>query len=430
MLSLIDNLWCLKLESLNWEILSNDFLTKVIGLFKEYGANNLLHIKLTSLLKNIFSSLLKESESFSDSLSNKNTENMLPQMSTISPPNNDFSSKAFSKKKAAWILGEGLKSLHQDLVCFLMKLSNKEKNKFLFKGFVIQICRLVLSFDKRGHKIVKNNSHWKQLYYDFLFQEIKKEDRILVEDPKNKASPFNDHIGLPPNFKINNASLQGKMNLQSNYDSLGNQGMIMEDDDKEEESPKQNVLEDLNKHHRDSDSDSESESDSDSDEELLQNYSFGRSSGFLGTKRLTEEDNDYSGYDSGVGKGVDLTEEVEKEFTKSDDPIDLYQSVNDWNIYGQGSWKALGKNLEEEPQRKYTSLKNVKSEVVNNEDQDSDNLQRHQITRSENKKYGLYGSLTRRFQIKKKLNSNKKNPNINLEKFYDSANIGNKKIER
>ena len=425
-------MWSLKLESLNWEILSNDFLIKVLDLFKEYGTNNLLHIKLTSLLKNIFSFLLKESESYSDSISNKHTENMLPQMSTISPPNNDSSSKAFTAKKAAWILGEGLKSLHENLVCFLMKLNNKQKNKFLFKGFVIQICRLVLPFDKRGHRIVKNNSHWKQVYYDFLFQEMKKEDRILVEDPKNKNSLFNDHIGLPPNFKINNASLQGKMNLQSNYDSLGNQGMILEDNDDEEESPKQNVLEDLNKHHRDSDSDSDSESDS--DEELLQNYSFGRSGGILGPKILQKEDQDFSGYDSGVGKGVDLTQEIEKEFTKSDTPeMDLYKSVNDWNIYGQGSWKALGEDLQQvDSQRKYTSLKNVKSEVVNNlnEDKDSDNLQRHQITRSENKKYGLYGSLTRRFQIKNKNDSNKKNSNIKLEKYYNSGNLVNKNVER
>lgn len=393
---------------------------------------------MTSLLKNIFSFLLKESESFSGSISNLSNDNLLPQMSTISPPNNELSSKSDCARKASWILGKVFKYLDQEIVLFLKNLSRKERNNYLFKGFIIQLCRLVIAFEKRGHQIIKNNSHWKQVYYDFLYHEIIKEDRILVEDPRNKNKIINDHIGLPANFKINNASLQGKMNLKSNYDSLGNRGMILDNDDDEEISPKENVLNELDKHHKDSDSESDSDSDSESDEELLLNYRFGKTNGILNPKPLKMNDKDYSGYDSGTGMGVDLTSELPDEEInsfKKTPTEDLYTIVNDWNVYSSNKIKTSSKNP---VINKYTSLKNLSkslnkesdlkykaNEIINNlsNDKESENLQRHQITRSDNKIYGLYGSLTRRFQIKKNFESSQNKPNNKLEKFYDSANL-------
>ena len=417
LISLLDNLWTLKLQNLNWEILSDNFTVKAFSLFKEYGKNNLLHIKLASLLKNILSFLLKESESYQGTVTSQN-DNMLPQMSNFSPPNNEISSRIDTARKCSRILNDTFEYLNKELVMFWKKLSKKEKNQNLFKGFIIQLCRIILSFEKRGHQVVKDNSNWKLIYYDFLFHEVKKEDRVLVEDPKNKVNEFDDNMRLPVNFKFNNASLQGKMNLQSNYDSLGNQGMILDDDDEEDESPKQNVLKDLDEHHKNSDSDSDS--DSDNDEDLLKNYSFGKSGGLLLPKKISREDNDYSGYDSGVGKGVDFTNdnlEDTSSFKKSQNQ-DFYDIVNDWNIYGQGSWKALGEDLSKVAStKKYGSVKKKDDVIINQDNED----QRHQISRKDNKKYGLYGSLTRRFQIRNKTQSNKE-MKVNMESFYNSGN--------
>jgi len=424
LVSLLDNLWTLNLQNLNWEILSDNFVIKAFSLFKAYGKNNLLHIKLGSLLKNILSFLLKESETFQGTLSSATNDNMLPQMSNFSPPNNEVSSKKIdSARRCSRILTNTLDYLNKEIVIFWRNLSKKEKNQFLFKGFIIQLCRIILPFEKRGHQIVKDNSNWKEIYYDFLFHEIKKEDRILIEDPKNVNNDFDDNLRLPANFKFNNASLQGKMNIQpSNYDSIGNQGMILEDDDDEDEeneTPKQDVLRDLNLHHQDSDSDSDS--DSEDDEALLKNYSFGKSGAFLLPKKMKADDKDYRGYDSGVGKGVDLTNTLDKDTSsfKKSDSNDIYDIVNDWNIYGQGSWKALGDDLSKiVSSKKYGSVK--KQDDIINQDQDEIE-QRHKISRKDNKKYGLYGSLTRRFQIKQKKSKKEIKSNPKLESFYNSG---------
>ena len=422
LLSLLNNLWALKLEKLNWEILANDFLVKSLSLFREYGTNNMLHSKLTGLLKSIFSFLLKESESPHGESQGKLNNNLLPEMGGVSPPNADLSPKKQSSKKATYLLKEALEYLHEHIVLFLKNLPQKQRGHFLFRGFVTQLCRLVHSFEKRGHPVVKNSHHWKEIYYNFLFLEAKREDKVLVEDPNKKHDDFDNSIGLPPNFKINDASLQGKMNLQTNYDSLGNQGMILDDDDEELEDSSKPLLQELNKHKKNFDSDSDSESDED-DEDLLQNYSFGKASTVLVPKKMESTDADFKGYDSGVGKGVDLTVDLSKSsdlaFTKSEKK-NIYDLVNDWNIYGQGSWKALGKDLRQTQQPEKQPEK--ESEVVSNTDDDADNLQRHQFTRRDNKKYGLYGSLTRRFQVKNKLEPSRREPKISLENFYDSTN--------
>ena len=61
LVSLISNLWTLKFENLNWVILGKDFPVKCLSLYREFGMNNLLHSRLTALLKNLLSFLLKES---------------------------------------------------------------------------------------------------------------------------------------------------------------------------------------------------------------------------------------------------------------------------------------------------------------------------------------------------------------------------------
>jgi hypothetical protein len=387
-------------------------------------------------MKNILSFILKESESVQNVPCETTNKNMLPQMSNFSPPNNEMFPKFESGKKSSLILKNVLKYLHEEIVVFYNNLSRRDKNKFLFKGFIIQLCRLFVPFKDRNHPVLTNNMHWKQLFQDFIYHEIKKEDKVLVEDPRKKDYELDSSIGLPANFKINDASLQGKMNLNTNYDSVGNQGMILDDDDDdddEEDSPKKPILSDLSKHKKFSDSDSDSDSDSESDEDLLQTYTFGRKGDLLKPKVMNQVDADFSGYDSGVGKGVDLTEELEEAkgstFTK-EKRKSAYDLVNDWNIYGQGSWKALGEELDDTvDMKKYSSVKNTTCkkgkthEIVSNSmDDESDNLQRHQITRKENKKYGLYGSLTRRFQITKKSVPISKTMNPMLNQFYDSAN--------
>ena len=400
-------------------------------MFKEYGKNNLLHIKLSSLLKSILSFLLKESEGFQGSASASQNDNLLPQMSNFSPPNNEVSSKMDSMKRCSQILRDTLEYLNKGIVMFLKGLSARERNNFLFKGFILQICRIIIPFEKRGHQVVKDSADWKQMYYNFLFHELKKEDRILVEDPRQTHKISEDNIRLPSNFKFNNSSLQEKMNLKSNYDSLGNQGMIEDiEDEEEEEVPKESLLKELDAHHKDSDS-----SDSDSDEDLLKNYSFGKPGELLLPKKLDQDDNDFRGYDSGTGKGVDFAKDPVEDatFTKSNNK-DIYSIVNDWNIYAQGSWKGLGDDLQDEtPLKQYSSV-NKEGLVSNSLDSESENLQRHKISRKDNKKYGLYGSLTRRFQIQKKERRETKevkDSESDLKSFYNSGNQSNQsKIKR
>lgn len=431
LVGLLNNLWCLRLPDLNWEILTDRFTMKAFSLFRQFGANNLLHIKLSSLLKNILAFLLKESESFKGDSKGGANDNMLHQMSNFSPPNNEVSAKMDTARRCSQILNETFEYVNREVVDFLKELSPREKNRFLFKGFIIQICRIIIPFEKRGHQVVKNSSHWKQIYYNFLFHELKKEDRVLVEDPRNRNQVLSDNMRLPSNFKFNNSSLQGKMNLKSNYDSLGNNDIILkeEEDDDADDQLKQDVLDDFDTCGKDSDTDSDSESDS--DEDLLKNYSFGKPGELMIPKKLSEEDQDYRGFDSGMGKGVDFSEinlQTESTFTKSSTE-DIYAMVNDWNIYAQGSWKGLGKDLQEQPKLKqYSSVSKTESLVSNTSDPESENLQRHKISRKENKKYGLYGSLTRRFQIR---NKPAKEPNLadqlneNLTSFYNSGNPNN-----
>lgn len=437
LVGLLDNLWSLRLPELNWEILSDGFAVKALGLFKEYGENNLLHIRLSSLLKSILAFLLKESESYSRAAGNADA-NLLPQMSSFSPPNREASAKTDSARRCAQMLRETLEFLSEGVVGFLKGLGPREKNKFLFKGFVIQLCRIVIPFEKRGHPVVKDSAHWKDVYYNFLFHELKKEDCVLVEDPRQRGKTLEEDMRLPSNFKFNNASLQGKMNLRSNYDSLGTKNVVLdEEDEPEADEPRKQVLQGFGRRAEDSDSDSDS---SESDEELLKQFSFGRPGDLCQPKTLESSEPDSRPYDSGTGQGVDFKAEpahkpgaFEKESAK-----DIYDIVNDWNIYAQGSWKGLGEELRESAlQRRSAAGEKEKTQATgegpegSSSDPECEGLQRHKISRKDNQKYGLYGSLTRRFQIKKKSSKGPKEARGESSSFYNSgAPGGQSPVER
>lgn len=97
----------------------------------------------------------------------------------------------------------------------------------------------------------------------------------------------------------------------------------------------------------------------------------------------------------------------------------IYMRVNDWNMYGQGSWKALNTQVREIVTPELTSSDHS---ITKKETKEDTSLAKHNITHSENKKYGLYGSLNRRFRIKQKTRKSPKEiSQIKEEEFYQSG---------
>lgn len=217
LLTLLDNIWSMQLKSLNWELLKDSFLVKALNLYKRYPLNNCLHIKLSSILKSIISFLLKECESFSESELKLEAE--------------ENKSENPNPSESAKFLEEALTFISKDIISQYQALSRREKYRHLYKGFIIQLCRLIFQFEKRNHRFLKNLQCWRDIVNGFLFLEMKKEDRVLIEDPKNKLDKFKDNIALPHDFKFNDGALRGKMNLNfgSNYDSIGDRNIIIDE---------------------------------------------------------------------------------------------------------------------------------------------------------------------------------------------------------
>lgn len=323
-------------------------------------------------------------------------------------------------------------------------------------GFVSQICRVMHAAEEKNHLSLKVDSEWQRICERFFNAEMLKEDQLLVEDPRQPLEDDDNLIDIPPDFKLSNQFMVNKNRRakKEDYDSLGNALKL--------KGPR--IVKDA---------DSSSSSDDSSDEEALRQYKFvpkimARGGGNLfQPKIMAQQDQDYAGYDSG---GLDaeqlLTEGLENERSRNwlkretaqedqDENLDAYNLVNDWNIYGQGSWKEMSQILPvkslpaedqeentDEPEGKDSSEILIRSlsaptpqkhpqklgnEIRFKEDEEEEEegkeqdggLERHSVTADENRKFGLYDSLTRRFQIKKKKRKKKKEPC--LQNIYDSV---------
>ena len=430
LLQFLKRLWALGLKELHWELLESDFLVKLIRLYSEHPTSNPLHIPLTTLVKDIFAFLLKECES--DPISRRQIE----------------TSQYEKAERAEGFLKAGLRYLSRDLVDQYLLMSKKQRTKALYMGFVSQICRVMHAVEAKNHLSLKVDSEWQRICERFFNAEMLKEDQVLVEDPRQPLEDDDNLIDIPPDFKLSNQFMVNKNRRakKEDYDSLGTALKL--------KGPR--IVKDA---------DSSSSSDDSSDEEALKQYKFvpkimARGGGNLfQPKMMAQQDQDYAGYDSG---GIDaeqlLNEELELEQKRSwlkrdsnkedlDENVDAYNLVNDWNIYGQGSWKTMSQILpvksqpqkeEDQPQVKDSpkilirslsapisekppqKLGDEKRFKEDEEEKDQDGgLERHSVTADENRKFGLYDSLTRRFQIKKKKRKKKKEPS--LENIYDSV---------
>ena len=126
------------------------------------------------------------------------------------------------------------------------------------------------------------------------------------------------------------------------------------------------------------------------------------------------EDSPEKIYHSGFGNNIDIEDSANKLFSKSEgDSIikletetenNLYEKVNDWNVYGQGSWKDFinEENIED------------KKEDDNYRKTVSEESPRHPLDKGDNKKFGLFYTLTKRFKVRppiKRVRPGKKNRN-------------------
>lgn len=307
-------------------------------------------------------------------------------------------------------------------------------------GFVSQICRVMHSAEDKNHWSLKVDSEWQSIRENYFNAEMQKEDQVLVHDPRQPLDDEDDLIDIPPDFKLSNQFMVSKRNKKADYDSLG-QALKLK-------GPR--IVKDA-----------DSSSEESSDDEALNKYKFipkvvNRGGGnMFEPKKMMPQDEDYSGYNSGGFEAKDLLndepehrlklagfrkENSDEEADQEPEEVDVYNLVNDWNIYGQGSWRKMSRELRvpvksdedndsdsdsDRPELVRTqsapvpSLEKLTASKKFKEDEDDEGgLERHSVTPDENRKFGLYDSLTRRFQIKKK---KKKKKAPSLDNMYDSV---------
>lgn len=352
LINLMNSIVEMNLDSINKEIFKDNFFDKVCKFYKKFGCNTFVHISLTTLITNIIKHVCETQTSEENNLSVSQIENT-------------------SIKKIMTIL-------YKDYFKWLSDLDKKQRNQYLFKGFLVKLGRFCKEYELKYKDCFSDSKNWDKIKKEFLDEEIAREDKVLVEDPKTKLDISDEIIFCPEKIQINTCFINNNLSKNQNFDSIENKEIMFDDDESDDE---------------DSDDD-ESKGEYEMDFRNLNNIK----NEDMFEQKFIEEDSENI-YHSGFGKSIEIDENSKnKLFSKSDGDDaqhNLFEVVNDWNIYGQGSWKDLipSSKTDRSNQDLDVQIKKTLSEDV----------PRHPINQNDNKKYGLFYTLTKRFKVNKSI---------------------------